>query len=731
MMKSAGADQFTGRAKGSLRRKAEHEMCRSRVAKREGEKRTMEANQKKVKIIMDGKELTVPEGITVLEAAQENGIPIPTLCHHPALSNWGGCRMCVVEIDGAPRLAASCVTPVRDGMEVVTTNERIVESRRTILEFLFAERNHNCMFCPQSGDCELQKLAYELGMDHLTVSFSFNKFPTDVTSDDMVIDHNRCILCGRCVRACAELAGTYVLNFHNRGPRNLVGLDLHASREESTCYGCGVCLQVCPTGAITNRHRTHYAVKGHIPDWKTVESVCPQCGLLCPTVTHVHDNTIIKIEGKLGANGRPDRGQLCYKGRFEVLKSNGKRLLHPMVKEADGAWREETWNEALGRVASSLKTIRRRQGREALFGLISSTAANEELLFFSDLMRKGFSAGSVASLDADRIKAFSRSEGKGTGEPIKEALWTMIPEADFIALLGADPYRTQPVLSSLIRRSIIERGVKVAVIGKMDCLPPFAAFHLPVHHEKLPPLVKAFRMEAAERMKKTSRKGNGSPRASKGSIQALLKEAGLSTDGKKAFYDMVEAFGQSMEPLFLVGEGVTGLKSPSPLKDVLRLARAKGPAAGDTVRLVMLKPFGNSAGARKIGLSENGKARGWKAGLVVLGHAEELESPAVTGLGDPDFLAVISPYFPESLAGKAQVVIPKPLWTEEDGSFTSLDGGGVTYKPKVLDPPEGVRTSWDILNALAEQAGFRHAFATWDDLSSKAERAIKGRGKRK
>ena len=154
----------------------------------------MEANQKTVNIVMDGKDLKVPEGITVLEAAQRNGIPIPTLCYHPALSNWGGCRMCVVEIDNAPRLAASCVTPVRDGMEVVTTNERIVESRRTILEFLFAERNHNCMFCPQSGDCELQKLAYELGMDHLTVSFSFNKFPTDVTSNDMVIDHNRCII---------------------------------------------------------------------------------------------------------------------------------------------------------------------------------------------------------------------------------------------------------------------------------------------------------------------------------------------------------------------------------------------------------------------------------------------------------------------------------------------------------------------------------------------------------
>jgi NADH dehydrogenase/NADH:ubiquinone oxidoreductase subunit G len=120
-----------------------------------------------------------------------------------------------------------------------------------------------------------------------------------------------------------------------------------------------------------------------------------------------------------------------------------------------------------------------------------------------------------------------------------------------------------------------------------------------------------------------------------------------------------------------------------------------------------------------------------KGGLVVLGHAKDLESPALAGLGEPDFLAVISPYFPESLAGKAHVVIPKPLWTEENGSFTSLDGEDVAYKQKVLDPPEGVRNSWDTLSALAEHAGFHHTLATWDDLSSKAAKAIKGRGKKR
>ena len=137
----------------------------------------METKINEIKLTIDGKEVLADEGATILEAARQNAIHVPTLCHHDALSNYGGCRMCVVEVDGSPKLVASCVTPVRNGMEVVTSNDNIIESRRTILEFIFAERNHNCMFCPQSGDCELQKLAYELQMDHLTVSFSFNQFP--------------------------------------------------------------------------------------------------------------------------------------------------------------------------------------------------------------------------------------------------------------------------------------------------------------------------------------------------------------------------------------------------------------------------------------------------------------------------------------------------------------------------------------------------------------------------
>ena len=356
----------------------------------------MENSPKQVSVTIDGFQLSVPEGMTILEAARKNNIRIPTLCHHPALSAWGGCRLCVVEVDGSPKLAASCVMPVRDGMTVVTNSTNIITARRTILEFLFAERNHYCMFCSQSGDCELQALAYELQMDHLTVPQSYDQYPTDITSEYMAIDHNRCVLCGRCVRACHEIAGAYVLNYQGRGIKNQIAFDLNMSRGESSCMGCGACLQVCPTGAIFNRYRAHRSVKGHQKEKRIAsDAFCPRCGLMCETHTMVEDNQLLRIEGHITpGNMGPERGQLCVKGRFEPLKTPGKRLLYPMIRESDGIWKKVSWKTAMDLVESNISV--REKGT---FGLISSRCANEHLMVFRDLMLKGWAADCLDALD--------------------------------------------------------------------------------------------------------------------------------------------------------------------------------------------------------------------------------------------------------------------------------------------------------------------------------------------
>jgi NADH dehydrogenase/NADH:ubiquinone oxidoreductase subunit G len=335
----------------------------------------------------------------------------------------------------------------------------------------------------------------------------------------------------------------------------------------------------------------------------------------------------------------------------------------------------------------------------------------------------------VGSLDAEHFKAVSKA-WELKGEPLKEASWKMIPEADFILLLGANPYQTQPIVSTLVRKAILERGVPVGWVGDMDHVPPFASFRFPVKAENLAFFTKAFRAEAAETGRKISQKGKGSARGKQEAtdLSGLLKEAGLPKGAKKSFQDMVSAFVRSANPVILVGEAVTGLKSASVFQDVVKLALSKGRDSDHGLKLMVLKPYGNSVGAWKLGLSSNGVSKSkdaWKGGLLCLGHPKDLNSKALAELGNLDFLGVISPYFPETLADRCQVVLPKPLSLESAGTYTSVDGWETGFVEKILEPPEGVKDSWETLSLLAEQMGFRHKFKTREDLSQKAQKAIK------
>ncbi len=680
-----------------------------------------------VTITIDGNECLVDDTLTVLEAAKQYGISIPTLCHHPALSNWGGCRLCVVQVDGSPKLAASCATPVRKGMTVVTTNDRIKESRRTIVEFLFAERNHNCMFCPQSGDCELQKLAYDLGMDHVTVPFSFQAFPTDVTSEHMAIDHNRCVLCGRCIRACQEIVGANVLGFHHRGPKTMVGLDLLETRETSTCLGCGACLQVCPTGAIYNRYRTHYAVKGHPAEWKASESFCPMCGLLCPTTAYTREGQLIKVEGVLQANGdRPDRGQLCSMGRFDVLKDVGGRLRHPMQRNPDGSWAEIGWEEALSMAASRLAEIRRREGGEALFGWTSSMASNEELMLFKELMQKGWSAVSIDTFDGHHYRNVVQALQK-SGTTYLERSWKEIAAADMVLMIGADPSDSQPLLPSLVRKRQREQGIPVAVIGRHACPFPFGAYQITPEGGRLSQVVRALSMAVREAIgegsgaEKRSRKPQGE------TVEELLSGSGLGEPERKIFENMVAAYAAARNPMILIGTSLTGLQSSDPLKDVREMALLKSDPAAEALNLIILKPAGNSAGAWRLGIAgadpgvPKERLRG---GVIRLAGPEDEAWESVSGLERLEFLAVFCPYVPEKLGQKANLLIPVATWMETDGSFMSLDGRDWVYRSATLDPPEDVRPMWQILCELMERCGSPSAASKWDDIRKRAKAAL-------
>lgn len=214
-------------------------------------------------LAIDGKQVSGLASETILQVARENGIVIPTLCFLEGLSNIGGCRLCMVEIAGSVKLQPACVTPIQEGMEVTTRSERLLRYRRAIVELLFAERNHVCAVCVANGHCELQDLAVQLGIDHISFPGRHPALAVDASHDRFVLDHNRCVLCTRCVRVCGEIEGAHTWDVKNRGIRSLIVADFDTPWGlAETCTGCGKCVHVCPSGALSEKGRSMAELHG-------------------------------------------------------------------------------------------------------------------------------------------------------------------------------------------------------------------------------------------------------------------------------------------------------------------------------------------------------------------------------------------------------------------------------------------------------------------------------------
>jgi len=208
-------------------------------------------------LTINGNEISVAEGATILQAAEDAKVKIPTLCHLDGVYDVGACRLCLVEMAGTSKLMPACTTLVSEGMVIQTDSERLRKYRRLTLELLFAERNHVCAVCVANGNCELQTLAYGLGMDHVRYPYTFPKWEVDTTHPLFGMDHNRCILCSRCVRVCWHIEGAGTRNVAGRGAKSKIITDLNLPWGESdSCTSCGKCVQSCPTGALFHKGST-------------------------------------------------------------------------------------------------------------------------------------------------------------------------------------------------------------------------------------------------------------------------------------------------------------------------------------------------------------------------------------------------------------------------------------------------------------------------------------------
>jgi len=338
------------------------------------------------RIIINDKEYTVPDNISVLEAARRCGVSIPTLCNHPKLTPSGGCRLCIVEIKGIPRPVASCTTPVTDGMEVTTSSVQIEELRKLVLELIISDHPNDCMTCEATGNCALQELAYAYGVKGVEYAGERRFYPKRDGNPFIERDLEKCILCGRCVRVCSEVQGVEAIDFGYRGFNAKICTNYE---DDLNCEFCGQCISVCPTGALTGKQ---WAKKGRYQDVKKIDTVCAYCGTGCNITAHVKDNEIIRITSK---HDTWNEGWLCVKGRFGYKFVNSPdRLTKPLIRR-EVQFEEVTWDEAFAYIAGQFKAIRDTYGADAIGGLSSARCTNEENYAFQKFMRAGVGTNNV------------------------------------------------------------------------------------------------------------------------------------------------------------------------------------------------------------------------------------------------------------------------------------------------------------------------------------------------
>lgn len=308
-----------------------------------------------VTLTIDGKQVTVPAGTTVLEAARSAGIFISTLCHDPAIPGFGACRLCVVEIPGMRNLPASCVTTVAEGMVVYTASEAVIEARRTIIDLLLANHPQDCLTCEKNGDCRLQDYAFMYGVRQTSFHGERKNYPLDDSNPYIIRDQNKCILCGKCVRTCQAVPGRSVIDFGYRGFNTRVVTAMDVPLGESECVYCARCVAVCPVGALTYKPM---AGKGRTWEIEKKTVTCTFCENGCTFDLNIKNGKVIGITAKEPGPGRP----LCLKGRLGLELLYVDEPLTPMLKK-DGQFVPVSWAEALG-LEGVLSRIKELEGKK-------------------------------------------------------------------------------------------------------------------------------------------------------------------------------------------------------------------------------------------------------------------------------------------------------------------------------------------------------------------------------
>ncbi|MBI4691332.1 MAG: NADH-quinone oxidoreductase subunit NuoG [Nitrospirae bacterium] len=705
-----------------------------------------------ITISINGKEIRLEKPMTVLEAARSAGIKIPTLCWHEQLEKYGGCRLCLVEVEKMPRLQTACTLMVADGMVIRTETGRIADVRRGILEFLLINHPLDCPYCDKAGECDLQDLVEKYGP--VTGRFKEKKRKVPESLEDPVIVRNmeRCIVCTRCVRMCEGVQGASAIAVIDRGGHSHIE---PFSGGRFDCEYCGNCVSVCPVGAIMSKLHRHSYRPWQLVD--EVETICPYCGVGCTLVVQVRDDVIKRVVPKLGTV--VNNGLLCSRGRFgyEFVGSK-ERLTKPLIRIASKThdasrvthneiFREATWEEAISFVAKKLEEIKDKYGSDSIAGIASPRCTNEDNYIFQKFMRTAIGTNNIDSTARTGFAGAQNFIENIFGQGATANIIPGLSNSDSVLVIGGDPTAINPILGLQIR-ACSRKGGNILTIGKVKGLRFFNPVSLkPVLYTEtvlLEGIVTALR----ERI--------GLP-GSNPNLEAGIKDINISdgeiekTCGIKGndFTMFMKILSESSTPSIVIGKEL--VQSNSGNYKLLLIAAINYLING---RIYLLSERANEQGLLDMGCAPDllpgyrpltfaefrrKYENSWKTSIPdkvgfsifeMMDAAKEGSLKALYVMGENpvfnlpdarsveaamkniDFLVVQDIFLTET-ARLADVVFPALSWSEKDGTFTNMERRIQRLRKAVHR--EGME-DWRIISEVSKHMGVPLNYSNPEDI---------------
>jgi formate dehydrogenase major subunit len=724
----------------------------------------------KIRFNLDGAEVVAEAGETIWQVAKRHNVTIPHLCHSeaPTYRPDGNCRACMVDIDGERTLAASCMRMPTEGMVVQTSTERARGARKTVLELLLADQ-------PGRADTPEPDSHFRATTDQLGLSvsrlpnYSGDTRPADNSHPAMAVALDACILCGLCVRACREVQGNDVIGIAGHGAGAHIVFDFDDPMGNSTCVGCGECVQVCPTGALTPAA----GVMKKNPD-KRVDSVCPYCGVGCQLTYHIRDNKILYVQGR---DGPANRGRLCVKGRFGFdYVSHPHRLTVPLVRKTGIAaddvdidpadpfthFREASWDEALDRAANGLSGIKAEHGGNALAGFGSAKGSNEEAYLFQKLVRTGFGTNNVDHCTrlchASSVAALMETIGSGA----VTAPFVAATEADTIIVIGANPAVNHPVAATFFKNAARAGATLIVIDPRKQSLGRDAAFDLQQRPGSDVSLINALMHVIIEEglqndtyiQNHTEGFDSLATHLAPFSPEAMSPVCGIAPDTIRA---VARAYATAERSIIFWGMGVSQhVHGTDNARCLISLALMCGHVGRPGTGLHPLRGQNNVQGASDAGLipmvfpdyqsvadptvrakfeSYWGAELNPEPGLTVVEitdaiHRDEIRGMYIMGenpaMSDPNVsharaaLAklehlVVQDIFMTETAAHADVVLPASAFPEKTGTFVNTDRR-VQMGRQALPPPGNARRDIEIIQEIARRMGLIWHYSGPEDV---------------